>query len=371
MSSSQPRAHVDLSALVHNYREVERLVGPCVAILAMVKADAYGHGAIPVSQALARAGCRVFGVATLAEAVEVRDAVAGVGARVVVFGGLDASDAEQAVACGAEIVTQERDVVEALGASASAAGCEVAVHVKVDTGMRRLGIEVADAPEFVRLIDRVAGVKPVALCSHFAMAESVTTEVTGGQLERLEQAAQAVANTIRELPCHLANSAAILTRPHAHLDMVRPGLMLYGLYPDPGLAGHAALEPVMTLEARVVRVAQVGPGEGIGYGHTYRTTAPRVIATVRCGYADGYPRAMSNRGVALVEGCRVPVVGRVCMDQIMIDVSDVEGVALGTPVVLWGRGLDAGEAAELADTISYELVARVGPRVERVYTEES
>lgn len=369
MSLSQPLARIDLAALAHNYSEVRRLVGRSVSVISMVKSDAYGHGAFEVASALARQGCNAFGVATLVEARVIRLALPD--ARVVVFGGVLAADAEAAVASGAEIVVFDADVVEALGAVASAERTEVAVHVKIDTGMRRLGIEPAEAPEFVKRIRATRGARPVALCSHFAMAESVTTEVTQGQLERLQEAARAVAARGPALPCHLANSAAIMTRPATHLDMVRPGLMLYGLYPDPALADHAALEPVMTLEAGVVRVAEVGPGEGIGYGHTFRTERATRVATLRCGYADGYPRALSGRGVALLEDRRAPIIGRVCMDHLMVDVTQLDDVEPGTRLVLWGPGLDAGEVAELAGTISYELVARVGRRVERVYEEAS
>jgi alanine racemase len=150
--------------------------------------------------------------------------------------------------------------------------------------------------------------------------------------------------------------------------MVRPGLMLYGLYPDAALHARADLHPVMTFEAPVVRVAEVGAGEGIGYGHSYRTRARSRIATLRCGYADGYPRALSNRGRVSIGGRQAPVVGRVCMDHTMIDVSDVAGVKTGDVAVLWGPGLGAEDVAAAADTISYELIARVGPRVAREYT---
>ncbi|TFH22840.1 MAG: alanine racemase [Myxococcales bacterium] len=371
LSPSQPLARIDLAALAHNYSEVRRLVGRSVSILAMVKADAYGHGSFEVAGALSRQGCTTFGVATLAEARAIRLALPD--ARVVVFGGLCPDDAQAAVASGVEIVVSDIDVVMACGAAAAAAGTELAVHVKIDTGMRRLGVEPRDAVDFVKRIRSTRGTRPAALCSHFALAESVTTEVTDGQVELLQEAARAVAERGPALPCHLANSAGILTRPASHLDMVRPGLMLYGLYPDTSLAGHASLRPVMTLEGGVVRVAGVGPGEGIGYGHTFRTERPTRVATLRCGYADGYPRALSNRGVALLGDRRVPVLGRVCMDHVMVDVTELDDgdVEVGTRMILWGPGLDAGEVAALADTISYELVARVGRRVDRVYEEAS
>ena len=363
-----PVARIDLSALVHNFHEVERLVGRAVDVLAMVKADAYGHGAVEVTRALVGAGCRIFGVATLDEASQLfQRAGLTARARVLVFGGLLPAYAERAVELGVEVVTHEADVVRALGAAAVAAGRDVAIHVKVDTGMHRLGVAPEDVPEFLSVIGATRGVRAVALCSHFALAESVSTDVTAGQLERLIAASRAAAAVGEPLARHLANSAAIMTCKDAHLEMVRPGLMLYGLYPDASLHGRANLRRVMTLHAPVVRVADVAADEGIGYGHTYRTSVPAKIATLRCGYADGYPRALSNRGTVLFSGGTAPVVGRVCMDHVMVDVSAVGPVRVGDVAVMWGPELPTEDVAAAAGTISYELVARVGARVVRQY----
>jgi len=256
--------------------------------------------------------------------------------------------------------------VRALGARALAAGTEAVVHVKVDTGMHRLGVAPADIVPFVREASAVRGVRIAAICSHFAQAESVTTEVTAGQLEAMLAADRALRDAGFVLQRHLANSAGILTRPETHLDMVRPGIMLYGVAPDPSLAGRADLEPVMRLAARVIRVADVDAGEGIGYGHTFRTTRRSRIATVRCGYADGYSRALGNVAVASVRGVRVPLVGRVCMDHSMFDVTGVPGVATGDEVTLWGEDPGVEGIAALAGTIAYEMLARVAARVRRL-----
>ncbi|MFN2377202.1 MAG: alanine racemase, partial [Candidatus Binatia bacterium] len=261
--------------------------------------------------------------------------------------------------------TQEIDVVKALGACAAASGTEVAVHVKIDTGMHRLGVAPGHVVDFVRAASSVAGVRVVAICSHFAQAESVTGEVTAGQLETMLGAEAALADAGFRFQRHLANSAAILSRPQAHLDMVRPGIMLYGVAPDPSLHGRADLKPVMRLAARVVRVADVEAGEGIGYGHTFRMQRPSRVATVRCGYADGYPRCLGNVAAAIVRGVRVPLVGRICMDHAMFDVTGAAGVALGDEVTLWGEDPGVEDVARQADTIAYELLARVGARVRR------
>lgn len=330
----------------------------------MVKSNAYGHGTVCATAALAACGCDYFGVATLEEAALVRRTVPE--ARCAVFGGILPEDAERAVEIGAEVVTSEAAVVEALAARARGTGRALGVHVKVDTGMHRLGLMPSEVAAFVELLDRTAGVRVVGVCSHFACAESVTGEVTRGQLEAMQAVAASLGARRNDLLLHLANSAAILSRPQAHFDMVRPGLMLYGLCPDPSLRDRAELRRVMTLEAPVVRVAEVGVGEGIGYGHTFRTSRPSKIATLRCGYADGYPRALSGKGWAVVRGARAPIVGRVCMDHVMIDVTDVDTVRIGDYAQMWGPANATEEIAALAGTISYELVARVAARVPRV-----
>jgi alanine racemase len=332
----------------------------------MIKADGYGHGAVPAARTLSALGCRNFGVATLGEAAALGSAV-GEGA-VVVFGGIHPGAAARAVELGVEVAVFDNEVLDGLGAAASAAGRQVRVHVKVDTGMHRLGVAPEDVAAFVARAQRTDGVEPVALCSHFAMAESVQTGVTAGQFEIIEDVSAELAQSGVRLRRHLANSAAVITRPETHLDMVRPGLMLYGLYPDPAMRTVVDLRPVMRLEAFVVRVADIPAGEGVGYGHTYRTPSKRRIATIRCGYADGLPRAMSNRGSVVAGGRTLPIVGRVCMDHTMLDATDTQ-LRPGDSVILWGaEDLVAEDAADRIDTISYELVARVGPRVRREYS---
>lgn len=371
--ASGPVARIDTAALVHNLEQVRRLVGPRVGVLAMVKSNAYGHGAEICAGALAKAGCRAFGVATVAEAAALAPVVkAAAGAkqdsRIAVFGGLLPGEAQAAVEAGAEVVTQELEVIRALGARAQACGVQVAVHLKIDTGMHRLGVAPGDVVEFMKAAAVVRGVRVAAICSHFAQAESVTGEVTAGQLEAMLAADTALRAAGFAPARHLANSAAILTRPEAHLDMVRPGIMLYGVAPDPSLRGRADLRPVMQLVAHVIRVADVGVGEGVGYGHTFHAARPTRLATVRCGYADGYPRILGNVATASVRGTRVPLVGRICMDHAMFDVTDVTeagGVVVGDEVTLWGDDPEVEDVANKAGTIAYELLARVAARVRR------
>jgi alanine racemase len=363
-ASSVPRALIDTAALVHNYREACRLACGGAGVLAMIKSDAYGHGASLCAAALERAGCRIFGVASVDEARQLAE-FSDRGSRVVVFGGILAGEADAALAAGAEVVTQEIDVVRALAGRAAASGREAVVHVKLDTGMHRLGVVPDAIVEFVRAAAALRGVRIVAVCSHFAQAESVTGGVTAGQLETMLAADAALKAAGFSLTRHLANSAAILARPEAHLDLVRPGIMLYGVAPDPSLRGRAQLRPVMRLVARVVRVADVAAGEGVGYGHTFHTNGASRIATIRCGYADGYPRNLGNVAEAAIRGRRVPVAGRICMDHTMLDVTGVAGASVGDDVTLWGADPLVEEVASRAGTIAYELLARVAARVRR------
>lgn len=363
-SDTGPVAVIDLGALAHNFSEVRRIVGERVEILAMVKSDAYGHGAGAVVDCLAGCGCGRFGVATLEEAAEVRRRARA--AECVVFGGILAADAGRAVALGVSVATGDEEVCKALAAAATARNTRAIVHLKVDTGMHRLGVEADRASDFLAWLRGQAGIEVAGVCSHFACAESVTGEVTRGQLEALARVRQTLAGGEGGIKFHLANSAAILSRPQAHLDMVRPGIMLYGLFPDPSLVGKARLRRVMRLQAPVMRIAELGKGEGVSYGHTFRTARRSRIATLRCGYADGYPRALSNLGAARIRGSLAPVVGRVCMDHTMIDVTDVEGVEVGDFAEMWGPDNATEDVATKAGAIAYELVARVGKRVPRV-----
>ena len=361
MSSGRPLAQIDLGAIVHNYGEVRKLIGPWVDIIAMVKADAYGHGAPQVVRALEVAGCERFGVACLDEAADLAEHTDPT--RLIVFGGIPPGDAQFAAGTGAEIVVFDRDLLSALDTAAEQQGTTVRVHLHIDTGMHRLGAAPSDASELLRFARALDHVETVAVCTHLAMAEDTGDPTTDKQLEIFSEACKSG----HELAQHAANSAAILGCTPSHLSAVRPGLMLYGLAPSKELGAKAELRPAMTLTAPVIRVAEVGPGEGIGYGHTYRTKAATRVATVRIGYADGYPRALSNSGRVIIRGKSLPVIGRVCMDHIMIDATTVPDVAVGDSAVLWGADPPAAEMAELIDTISYELVSRVGTRVRRLH----
>lgn len=342
------------------------MVGPWVDIIAMVKADAYGHGAREVVVALGEAGCIRFGVASLDEVADLAEG-ADPGAfdptQLIVFGGILPTDADYAVSTGAEIVAFDRDVLGALDAAAAEQKRTVHVHLHIDTGMHRLGAPPDEAAELLRFARALDHVETTAICTHLAMAEATNDETTDRQLAAFDAACKSAGDLSR----HVANSAAILARVDTHMSAVRPGLMLYGLAPSAELGRKADLRPAMTFDAPVIRVAEVGPGEGIGYGHTHRTDRATKVATLRCGYADGYPRVLSNLGRVMIHGRGCPVIGRVCMDHIMVDVTDAADVSVGDRAVLWGNDLPATEVADRAGTISYELVSRVGTRVGRVH----
>ncbi len=366
-------AEVSLGALRHNCRQARALVGPEVAVLAVVKADGYGHGAVESARAFLEGGAIGLGVSMVSEGVELRQA--GITAPVVVLGGVFPGDEPAIVThdLAAAVWTLER--ARALAAAARAAGRPAAVHVKVNTGMTRFGCEPADLCAFAEALAAELHLRLDGVFSNLASADAVDTAAARAQRDRFVAAVETLARAgIRPPHVHLANSAALLTEPAAHCTMVRPGLMLYGYAPAPHLAARAQLRPAMRLRTRIAQTRRVAAGTPVGYGGTW--TAPRdsVIATLPLGYADGYHRTASNRAAMQVAGRRAPVAGRVCMDQVMLDVTDVPGAAAGDVVTVFGPPGDgavtADDVAGWTDTIAYEVLTSVGKRVPRLYVDE-
>jgi len=357
-------AEIDGRALADNFAELGRIASPA-EVLPVVKSDAYGHGLALVGRVLRDAGAERFAVATAAEGRDLR--AAGVQETIVVLGGVYRADFPTVVAARLAPVVWDVETARELAAAARAAGRVISLHVKVDTGMSRLGVAPADAPALIASLSEIDGVSVEGVLTHFCNAESVEGEETSRQLARFDELVRALeAKRLRPRFVHAANSAATLTAPAARFDLVRPGIALYGVHPSPELRGRARLRPVMRFVTRIVALRQIAAGETVGYGATFVAARPTVIATLPVGYADGYPRALSNRAQVSIRGGRVSIAGRVCMDQIMIDVTDVPGVAIGEEVELWGRDLPVEEVAAIAGTISYELLTRVGVRVPRV-----
>ncbi len=362
-------AQIDLHALTNNLAEVRRLVGDGVVVLAVVKANAYGHGAPIVARALARAGTTHFGVTTVGEGVELRQA--GIDGKIVILGGIWEEDVSALLKEELTAVIGDLNTAAMLSDRAMASGRIAPVHLKVDTGMTRLGVPPEGASSLARRILELPGAKLEGLLTHFSNAESVTTPETRKQLERFRRALEQVRAAAGEIRwIHSANSAAVLSKPDAHFNMVRPGLMLYGVSPSRELAGRASLVPVMRLVTRVARVRRVPAGTPVGYGSTFVTRRESIIATIAAGYADGYLRALSGRASVLLGGQRAPVVGRVCMDHTMVDATDCGEVSVGQEVVLWGGQdgafIDVSEVARWAETIPYEMLVGVGRRVPRL-----
>ena len=366
-------AEVSLSALRENCRRARELVGPGVGVMAVVKADAYGHGALAASRAFVDGGAAALGVSTVEEGVELRRA--GVTAPIVVLGGAFRGEEAAVVAHDLGCAVWTLDAARALAGAARAAGRRAAVHVKVDTGMTRLGLDPGDVPAFAAAVRQLPDVEVAGVFSHFASDDAVDTFAARAQTERFRAAVEALAAAgVRPPHVHLANSAAVLSVPAAHFTMVRPGIMLYGYAPAPHLAGRATLRPAMRLRTVVTQARRVPAGTPVGYAGAFVTARPGCIAVLPIGYADGYHRLASNRAAVLVRGRRAPVAGRVCMDHTMIDVTDAGEVEAGEPVVLFGRqggeAIGADELAEWCDTIAYEVLTSVGRRVPRVYVEE-
>ncbi len=357
-------AEIDLSQLRANLRAFRRRLKPGVRVLGVVKADAYGHGAARVARALEDEKADWLGVSSVEEGVAARRA--GVRLPVLVLGSLypfESFDACAAFKLTPTIASLEgaRRLVE----SAERRRYKLACHVKVETGMGRIGVSVAAAAAVLGLLSKSKRVRPEGLYSHLACAES-DEAFTRGQLAAFKAAVDAARAAGVEVPLkHLANSQGALRYPESHWDMVRPGLALYGLMPP--------FEPVLSLKTRLVFLKRVPAGTRLGYGATFTTARPSSIATLPIGYADGVARGLSNRGEALVRGRRCRIVGAISMDMLMVDVTDVPAVAVGDEAVLiggQGRGrIDASEPARALGTIPYEIATGLAARVPRRYLE--
>jgi alanine racemase len=360
---------VDLTALRWNLSQIRTKVGPLVKILAMVKANAYGHGAPEVAKALTH-GTYAFGVATLEEAVELRRA--GIRQPVLVVAGVYPEQLDQFIENRVTAVAHDHEAVTRLDRAAQERGASLSVHIKIDTGMGRLGFLPGEIDSWLGALKTLKALKIDGVFSHFSQAESVQGDYTRNQLRIFQDIVARLRSEGVAVPiAHLANSAATITMPEAHFDMVRPGIMLYGAYPSPNMASQIELKPVLSWRTRVMQLKKVPGGTSISYGQTFVTRRESVIATLPVGYADGYQRLLSNRGEVLLDGKRAPVAGRVCMDLTMIDVTDIAGVQPGDEVVLLGRQggaeITADEMAGWANTISYEIFTSISLRVPRVY----
>lgn len=361
-------AEIDLKAIEYNYKQVKKLIGKNINVMAVVKANAYGHGTVEVSTVLERIGVSYLGVATTDEAVRLRDH--GIKSPVLILGSVLPEEAQIAVENDITLTLCSNELLEEIKKLARA-GHKAKVHIKVDTGMGRIGIWHENALDFIKKVAGEDGIILEGIYTHFSSAGR-DNFFTQYQIESFEKLLSMAEKAGINIPLrHAANSIATVDVKKSHLNLVRPGLVIYGMYPKHTFPKLIKLKPAMSLKTQIVFIKDTPPGRSISYGRTYIIQKHTKVATLPIGYADGYPRNLSNRAEVLVRGRRAPLIGKVTMDQMMIDVGNIPGVKVGDEVVLIGKQgreeIRAEKLARLADTIAYEVVCSISNRVPRVY----
>jgi len=368
MSQRPTRVRVDLDALTHNLHALRARAG--VPVMAVVKANAYGHGLVPVALHLQAQGVEQLGVAFLEEGIALRHA--GVHLPILVMGGIFGPQAAQLITEDLEITVSSLDKLRQVEAAAEALGRKAIIHLKIDTGMERIGVHSYHAGPFVEaaVASRWCTVKGVY--SHLACADDPESPMTAQQLERFLEACAHFERIGAPMPVrHLANSGALLHFPDTHLDMVRPGIALYGVLPDPASRATLDLRPALSLVSQVVYFKVVPAGHPVSYGATWAPGCDTRVVTVPMGYGDGFPRSLSSRGEVLIRGQRHPIVGRICMDQFMVDLGP-QGTAYNEDTVVLighqdGQHIRCEDVAQVAGTIPYEILVGLNTRVPREY----
>lgn len=364
-------AEVNLDHISHNITEFRRNLPAGTQILVAVKANGYGHGAVPVAQAAIKAGASYLAVASIEEAVQLRQA--GIDERILILGFTPPAAAAEIVKWRLTPAVFQLDTVEALAEVAEQQGVTVPVHIKVDTGMGRIGVQAEAAAAFTESVAAHRGIFVEGIFSHLATADEADKRYAKGQILRWEKLLGELEAKHIQIPLrHIANSAGAIELPEAVYDMVRIGISLYGLYPSREVNSSVVdLRPALSLKSKIVHLKELPHGAGVSYGATRVTRERALIATIPVGYADGYSRLLSGKAQVLVRGQRVPVFGRICMDQCMLDVTDVAGVAVDDEVVLYGKQgteeITLDEVAAWIGTISYEVACDLGMRVPRHY----
>lgn len=361
---------INLKALAHNTQQLKQILSPLTQLMAVVKADAYGHGAVTVAETVLSAGATWLGVATIPEGIELR--AAGINAPILILGAINTPEEIQAIAhwqlqptlCNPKQALVFSETLATLGKT-------LPVHLKLDTGMSRLGTPWQEATEFVRLVERSPHLEIASIYSHLATADSPDPTIMQQQHQLFKQAIENIkAAGITPPQLHFANSAATLTDPALHYDLVRVGLAIYGLYPAPHLQNTLSLQPAMQVKARVTQIKAIAAGTGVSYGYQYIAKSDRHIAVVGIGYADGIPRNLSNKMQASIRGKLVPQVGAITMDQLMLDVSTIDDLQVGEVVTLLGQDRDvtisADDWAQILGTISWEILCSFKHRLPRV-----
>ncbi len=363
---------IDLGAIQFNIRQYQKHVGPQVKIIAVVKANAYGHGAVEVGKAALAAGAPMLAVNRALEGVELRQA--GIDAPILLLGYTPPEGAETAVRYRLTPSLMTHEFAQALSAQAQARGVHTPVHVKIDTGMSRYGLLPDEAAAFMQWLAQQPGLVVEGMFTHFATADAADPTHALRQLETFNQVRQAVEAAGVTIPMlHTANSAAAMRFPQAFFQAVRPGIAMYGMAPSDAWPPVFPIRPALALKSTVARVRMLPAGAGVSYGRTFITERPTRAALIPVGYGDGYHRILSNRGSVLIRGRRAPIIGRVCMDQFVVDATAIHEVQQDDEVVLVGAQgqdrLSAEEVAALAGTINYEITTSLLPRVVRKYQE--
>lgn len=361
---------IDLTALAHNTRKVKQILSPGTELMAVVKADAYGHGAVTVAETVLAAGANWLGVATIPEGIELREA--GIKAPILILGAVNAPEEIQAIAhwqlqptlCNPKQALVFSETLAAVGKS-------IPVHLKLDTGMSRLGTAWQEAAEFARLVERSPHLEIASIYTHLATADSRDPSIMNQQHQRFRQAIGQLREVgITPPKLHIANSAATLRDPSLHYDLVRVGIALYGLHPAADLEPVVSLKPVMEVKARVTQIKEIAAGTGVSYSYQYIAPRDMKLAVVGIGYADGVPRNLSSKMQVLIRGKLVPQVGAITMDQLMLDVSAMRDLQIGEVVTLLGQDGDieisANDWATMLGTISWEILCSFRHRLPRV-----
>lgn len=361
---------IDLGSLRHNYDQVRRRLKPTTHVLGVVKSDAYGHGMIPVAVELEKCGIDYFGVSKFWEAEKLRDA--GIKVPILLLLGIEPEEMEEAIRIEVRPVLYRLDHARQLSRAALRLGLPALFHLKVDTGMGRLGVPWDEVDGFLDELLLLPGLKLEGVISHFAAADEVDKAYSEIQTDRFRRILRLLARRGCNVPyAHIANSAGVLDLPEAHFQLVRPGIMLYGSSPSSEILEPADLHPVMAFKSKILQIKDVAPGTPIGYGKTYVTERTTRVATLPIGYDDGYPRLLSNRGHVLVRGKRAPVVGRISMNMTTVDVTEIPEIREDDEAVILGRQgselIQAEEIAARSGTISYEIYCHLGHHEFKVF----
>lgn len=366
-------AEINLANISYNVHQFRRHVNPSARLMAVVKADGYGHGAVEVARAALAAGADWLSVALVEEGIRLRQA--GLAAPILILGVVPRESYSALFQYRLTPGVVNRQTLEGLEQEAIRQRKRIGVHAKIDTGMGRLGGVGEEGLVLARRIIRSSWLDLQGVYTHFAAADTADKGFTYSQLDKFNSLVETIKEEKQEIIAHCANSAAAIQVPEAHMDMVRIGISLYGYYPSPDVPHLVRLRPAMTFITQVAHIKEVPKGTPISYGCTFVTSRPSRIATLPVGYADGYWRLLSGKGQVLVQGQKAPLVGRVCMDYSMADITDIDGVEIGEQVVLYGcqgeQEISVDEVAQLVGTINYEITCAVSARVPRIYKYET